>query len=68
MLKNPTTSVIVLVVTAVIIICVYILGISKTEEVVTQPDVVQVIPTDVVAPTDNAVETVVTPVTVTPAE
>lgn len=60
-MSKPSTSIIAIIVIAVILICVYILN---TREIA--PSVIEVAPVEAIAPVDNSVETVVTPVSVTP--
>lgn len=64
MLKNPTSSIITIIVIAVIITCIYLLNSKKTIE----PVVETTTPTETVTPQVVSPETVVTPVaeTVTP--
>lgn len=67
MLKNPTTSIIAIIVIAVIVICIYLVNTKATPPPVTTTESTP----SVIAPVDNSVETVVTPVETTavvPAE
>lgn len=69
MTKNPTTSIIAIIVVAVVIICIYVLNTGKTTP--NADPVVETATPQVVSDTTipaTAVETVVTPVTATPAE
>ena len=63
MLKNPTTSIIAIIVIAVIVVCIYIVNTKATPPPVTTTEPT---PVEVIAPVDNSVETVVTPVEATP--